>query len=715
MNALKGVRKVIMRKQLAGAIFVSVSSLVSSAVAQANPVSDSVSAAREVIARFAGEKTASELKLEIIPADEGRPVYEIADNGRTLRGSSPVALAKAFYANCRDKHAGIRTWTGKRFDAAAAFAPSAPTRVVSPYRYSQYFNVVTYGYSLAYWDEARWMEELDWMALHGVNMALSTIAAEEIAARVWKRYGLTDAEIDEFFCGPAFLPWFRMGNLSERPDKLPMAWRTRSVRLQHAVLDRMRALGIEPIAPGFAGFLPKAFTRVRPDAQLRRMGWLGTGYGNNFLSPDQPIFREIAKAYVEEWEKEFGKCTFYLADSFNEMQLPWKGEAEILQGLADCGRNISGGIRDANPNAVWALQGWVFVVDAGTWTPERFAAMQSGVAPDAMLTIDLAVDYMHYTAKKWYDPVSPMNWNKYPKFGGQPWIWSAIPNMGGDSIMCGVLDFYANGHLAGLASPNRGKLIGHGMAPEGIENNEMLFELLTEGAWRTDYLTVRTWLREYSLSRYGKCPDKLMEYWDELLAGPYSTFQDHPTPLWQKVCSDNPFCTRVTDGFFTRKCDIVASWTRAIAALDACKDELGGSELYRHDRAEAFSMWGAYAADAALAKNDRDEVRRILREMDAALKGHPYADVRRWIAKARTAAEGDEKLADYYESDARRLITVWGKCLGDYSARIWSGLIGTYYLGRLETYWREQDAGRDPAEAVKKFNEAFVEGRLSIK
>ena len=704
-----------MKKQFAKAILVCVSSLVSSVVALADSASDPVSAARGVIARFAGEKVASELKLEIIPADEGRPVYEVADNGRTLRGSSPVALAKAFYANCRDKHAGIRTWTGKRFDAAAAFAPSVPTRVVSPYRYSQYFNVVTYGYSLAYWDEARWMEELDWMALHGVNMALSTIAAEEIAARVWKRYGLTDAEIDEFFCGPAFLPWFRMGNLSERPDKLPMAWRTRSVRLQHAVLDRMRALGIEPIAPGFAGFLPKAFSRVRPDAQLRRMGWLGTGYGNNFLSPDQPIFREIAKAYVEEWEKEFGKCTFYLADSFNEMQLPWKGEAEILQGLADCGRNISGGIRDANPDAVWALQGWVFVVDAGTWTPERFAAMQSGVAPDAMLTIDLAVDYMHYTAKKWYDPVSPMNWNKYPKFGGQPWIWSAIPNMGGDSIMCGVLDFYANGHLAGLASPNRGKLIGHGMAPEGIENNEMLFELLAEGAWRTDYLTVRTWLREYSLSRYGKCPDKLMEYWDELLAGPYSTFQDHPTPLWQKVCSDNPFCTRVTDGFFTRRCDIVASWTRAIAALDACKAELGGSELYRHDRAEAFSMWGAYAADAALAKNDRDAVRRILREMDAALKGHPYADVRHWIAKARAAAEGDEKLADYYESDARRLITVWGKCLGDYSARIWSGLIGTYYLGRLETYWRELDAGRDPADAVKKFNEAFVEGRLSIK
>ena len=684
----------------------------------ASPETDaSVAAARGVIARFAGEPVAASLKLEIIPAANGLPVYEIADNGRTLRGSSPVALAKAFYANCRQKAAGIRTWSGKRFDEKAAFAPSEPVRVGSPYRYSQYFNVVTFGYTMPFWDEARWMEELDWMALHGVNMALATIASEEIAARVWKRYGLTDAEIDGFFCGPAFLPWFRMGNLSGRPDSLPKAWRTRSVRIQHAVMKRMRELGIEPIVPGFAGFLPKAFARVRPDARLATMRWGNMPFTSNFLSPDQPLFRELGKAYVEEWEKEFGKCTHYLADSFNEMALPWKTEAETRAGFAACGRNIVGGMRDANPDAVWTLQGWIFAHDPDVWTRERFAALQSGVPANAMLTLDIAVDYIHYDLRGYRDrPRLKMNWDKFPAFGGQPWIWSVIPNMGGNTLLSGYLEYYANGHLEALASPNRGALVGHGMAPEGIENNEVLFELLSEGAWRTDFVSVRHWIREYSLSRYGKCPEKMMEYWDALLSGPYATFIDHPAVNWQKAFGGQPLFARPEQGFQAVGGEIVSCWRKASAAFEACADELADNALYRADRAEVLAVAKAYEAHSALEAGDHERTAQLLLEIDATLKGHPLHDLRRWIAFARSAAEGDEALADAYETGARRLVTEWGDGeLNDYSARIWSGLVGTYYLGRMETYFKAKDAGEDAKAAVEKFNRAFIDGRMALK
>ena len=32
------------------------------------------------------------------------------------------------------------------------------------------FNYCTYSYSMAFWDWKRWEEELDWMALHGINL-----------------------------------------------------------------------------------------------------------------------------------------------------------------------------------------------------------------------------------------------------------------------------------------------------------------------------------------------------------------------------------------------------------------------------------------------------------------------------------------------------------------------------------------------------------------
>jgi len=58
--------------------------------------------------------------------------------------------------------------------------------------------VVTFGYTTPYWDWARWEKELDWMALHGINMPLATVASEAIAERVWLKLGLSKSEIRDF-------------------------------------------------------------------------------------------------------------------------------------------------------------------------------------------------------------------------------------------------------------------------------------------------------------------------------------------------------------------------------------------------------------------------------------------------------------------------------------------------------------------------------------
>ena len=99
---------------------------------------------------------------------------------------------------------------------------------------------------------------------------------------------------------------------------------------------------------------------------------------------------------------------------------------------------------------------------------------------------------------------------------------------------------------------------------------------------------------------------------------------------------------------------------------------------------------------------------RLLEGVDAVLVGHPTHDLRNWIAKARACADGDEKLADYYETDARRIITVWAPGLGDYAARVWSGLVANYYLPRL----RLARAGK--AKEIRAWQNKWVEERLPI-
>lgn len=87
-------------------------------------------------------------------------------------------------------------------------------KVESPFENHYLYNVCTYGYSMPYWDWERWEKEIDWMAVHGINMPLALVGYEGIMYRVWKKMGLTDDEINQYFVGPAHLPWMRMGNVS---------------------------------------------------------------------------------------------------------------------------------------------------------------------------------------------------------------------------------------------------------------------------------------------------------------------------------------------------------------------------------------------------------------------------------------------------------------------------------------------------------------------
>lgn len=67
--------------------------------------------------------------------------------------------------------------------------------------------------------------------------------------QVYLALGLTQTEIDEYFTGPAFLAWGRMGNLHTWSGPLPPSWHLKQVYLQvkgwgregaELVLDRYR-------------------------------------------------------------------------------------------------------------------------------------------------------------------------------------------------------------------------------------------------------------------------------------------------------------------------------------------------------------------------------------------------------------------------------------------------------------------------------------------
>ncbi len=648
--------------------------------------------AEKVIERFAGREVPVKLSLSL-NKENGCDVYEtsVRKGKLTVKGSSPVALCRGFYSYLKSQGAGINSWSGNRMELPTQLADAPASRVVSPFQHHYYFNVVTYGYTMPYWNWERWEKEIDWMALHGIDMPLALVGYEAIIARVWKKMGLTDEEINNYFVAPAHLPWMRMGNISGVDAPLNADWHEQQIALQHRILDRMRSLGMKPICMGFPGFVPQAFKRIYPDLKLIETHW-GGAFNNWMVSPQEELFHTIGCEFIKEWEKEFGKNGHYLVDSFNEMDVPFpeKGTKERYELVASYGNKVYSSIKDANPDAVWTMQGWMFGYQRHIWDYETLAALVSKVPDDKMLLLDLAVDYNRHFWR------SQVNWEFYKGFYNKQWVYSVIPNMGGKTGMTGVLDFYANGHLDALASPLRGNLVAHGMAPEGIENNEVLYELVTDAGWSAQRIDLNDWLKSYSQNRYGGWSAQMDTYWDGLLKSVYGSFTDHPRYNWQfRPGLTTNGSIRLNNDFF-----------RAIEAFVQAEGDWTKNPLYLTDVAELATLylggkaewlvkaidWQYETGNIARAEELEKDFIRLLEGMDALLSTHPTLRLERWIDFAHSHAVTPEQKAQY-ERNAKRIVTIWGPPVDDYSARVWSGLVRDYYLPRWQHYFASRKSG----------------------
>ena len=659
-----------------------------------SPKSSVVKVSEDVILRTIG--TLDGVTLVEIPSEGGKDCYEISakDGELLLKGSSPSAICYAFNKYLRYACGSMITWGGKHLELPEIW-PDWQEKATSPYQFRYFLNVCTFGYTAPYWDWNRWSEELDWMALHGVNMPLASVASEAIARRVWVKLGLTEEEADAFFTGPAHLPWHRMGNLNAFDGPLTNSWHESQIALQHKILDRMRALGMEPIAPAFAGFVPPAFMARHPEIKANQLLWGGfeVAYNACVLAPDSPYFQEIGKLFIQEWEKEFGDAKYYLSDSFNEMKLPV--DKDDVAGkhslLAQYGEAIYKSIAAGDPDAVWVTQGWTFGYQHDFWDKESMKALLSRVPDDKLIIVDLGNDYPKWV---WH---TEQTWKVQEGFYGKQWIYSYVPNFGGKVLPTGDLTMYATGSVEALNSPYSENLVGFGSAPEGLENNEVVYELLADMGWTAENIDLDQWLKQYCLSRYGYWDEGMQEVWKLLHGSVYSSLYSYPRFTWQTVVPDQ-----------RRKSlhDINDDFGKAAELFLGYAEKCSGSQLYMNDAVEFAALYLAELADRcyedALKKGPDAHVKvartvEILKVVDGLLASHPDYNLKLWVDYARAYGQ-DEAQKNLYESNAKRLITTWGGWQEDYAARFWAGLIGDYYIPRIQKYFSNEASGLDQWE-----------------
>lgn len=616
--------------------------------------------------------------------------FELDQKGNKIvvRGNTYVNIASGLNWYLK-YYAGIHlSWNNMTAELPASLPPvTKPERHETNLSLRYDFNYCTYSYTMAFWDWARWEKEIDWMALHGINLPLAAVGQECVWRNMLARLGYTKEETNRFIAGPAFLAWWAMNNLEGWGGPNPDSWYTQQEALQKKILKRMREYGIEPVLPGYSGMVPHdAHQKLGLNVTEPEL-WNGFTRPA-FLMPTDERFAEIAALYYEEQEKLFGKANYYSMDPFHELENA--GEVDF----DEAGKAIMDAMKQVNPKAVWVVQGWT-----ENPRPEMMKNLKNG----DLLILDLFSE----CRPMWG---IPSIWKREKGYEQHDWLFCMLENFGANVGLHGRMDQLLNNFYLTKNNPLAAHLKGIGLTMEGSENNPVMFELMCELPWRPEKITKESWLKEYLAARYGAKDEKIEQAWMILADGIYNC----PFGNNQQGPHESIFCGRPSMSNFQ-----VSSWSKmenyydptsteaAARLMLEAADKFRGNNNFEYDLVDivrqALTDRGRIVYNRAIADfksfDKRSYARHskefldLLLAQDRLLATRSEFRVGRWINQARSLGNTPEE-KDLYEWNARVQITTWGnrECadkggLRDYAHKEWNGILKDFYYKRWAAWW----------------------------
>lgn len=351
-------------------------------------------------------------KFIIEKVDADRDFFELdSRKGKiVVKGNTYVNIAAGINWYLK-YYAGIHlTWNNMKADLPDVLPPvnvKERRETDASLRYD--FNYCTYSYTMAFWDWERWQTEIDWMALHGINLPLAAVGQECVWRNMLLKLGYSSEEVNKFIAGPAFLAWWAMNNLEGWGGPNPDSWYAQQEELQKKILKRMREFGIEPVLPGYSGMVPHdAGEKLGLNVAVPEL-WNGFTRPA-FLLPTDERFSEIASLYYKELTKLFGRANYYSMDPFHECE----NAGDIDFDAA--GKAVMKAMKDVNPDAVWVVQGWT-----ENPRPEMMKNLKTG---------DLLIADLFSECRPMWG--IPSIWKRDNGYEHHEWLFCMLENFGGN-------------------------------------------------------------------------------------------------------------------------------------------------------------------------------------------------------------------------------------------------------------------------------------------
>ena len=310
-------------------------------------------------------------------------------------------------------------------------------------------------------------------------------------------------------------------------------------------------------------------------------------------------------------------------------------------------------------------------------------------------------------------------WREHEGFYGQPFIWCYLGNFGGNTNVQGRVK-EAGQRIERALAECGDNLVGIGSTLEGLDVQQFPYEYILEKAWnfaKTDEQVVN----ELADRHAGSVSQPVREAWKllydsvlDITPGNFAAPLPCSYPTWGKESRTVKYNPQ----------ELLAVWDHLLAQDKVNTDAMAIDLIWvgRQLLGDLF-LTEKQAVDKAFEQRDKnaffahsDVLYEILSDLDILNSYHPHATLGNWLQQARDLGKSPQ-VKDYYEMNARRLITTWGGSLNDYACRCWNGLMWDYYAKRWENYLRELSvavfSGNDFDEAhfranTDKFQEKWV-------
>ena len=645
---------------------------------------------------------------------DGKDIFEVSDgeDGKILiRGNNGVAMASGFNYYLRYYcKVDYNPLFASQLDMPETLPEVGETIVKeTDYDVRYALNFCTYSYTMAFWDWDEYEAFLDWAAMSGINLMLDIVGQEEVIRRTLQDYGYTDAEIKEYLCGPAYFAWYYMQNMTGYGGELPDSWFENRVELARKMHDRMQTYGITPVLSGFSGMVPTNFDEKYTDATVIEQGtWCG------YTRPDmlrtyvddgrKDYFSEMADRFYQNQRDIFGDVTnYYAVDPFHEGGRTGDMDVSLVY------ETVQQKMIENDEDAIWLIQQW-----SGSMTDAKLSGLK---VKDQALVLDL------------FSEINPSY--SVMERNDIPWVWCMLHNFGGrmgidgnpDDVSQNIPDDYQSTEY----------MQGIGMTPEAIENSPMMYELLWDMTWTKDPIDYREWVQDYAERNYGGTNEDIQRVWEIMLETGYNSKDTYYQGAAESVINSRP-TTNFTSASSWGHSDInydkeLLEEAAALMAknYDIFKDSpafvydfvdilrqvvANSAQEYHTEMVSAYQNGDLELFDAISS----DFVEMILLQ-DEILSCSSDFLVGTWIEDARSmVADSDDWTKDFFEFNARSLITTWGGYknangggLRDYSNRQWAGLTKDYYYPRWEKWVNDAKAALTDGTAMPSTNWFLME------